>query len=74
MEFPYKQYFDSMPCYLTIQDRDLKVILANKKFEEDFGNYRGRYCYQVYKAEEPNIRCLCGFVGVMLGECWCQFV
>lgn len=49
MEFPYKQYFDSMPCYLTIQDRDLKVILANKKFEEDFGNYRGRYCYQVYK-------------------------
>jgi PAS domain S-box-containing protein len=49
MDFPYQQYFDSMPCYLTIQDRDLKVILANKKFQEDFGNYKGRYCYQVYK-------------------------
>jgi PAS domain S-box-containing protein len=49
MEFPFQQYFESMPCYLTVQDRDLKVILANKKFVTDFGNYNGRYCYQVYK-------------------------
>jgi len=49
MEIPYEQYFDSMPCYLTIQDRNLKVIKANNKFVNDFGNYEGRYCYQVYK-------------------------
>ena len=49
MELPYKQYFESMPCYLTVQDRDLKVITANKYFVEDFGDYTGRYCYQVYK-------------------------
>jgi len=49
MEYPYEQYFDSMPCYLTIQDRNLKVIKANNKFINDFGNYDGRYCYQVYK-------------------------
>lgn len=49
MEFPYRQYFDSMPCYLTVQDKNLKVIQANRKFTEDFGNYQGRYCYQVYK-------------------------
>jgi len=49
MDFPYEQYFDSMPCYLTIQNRDLKVIKANKKFVKDFGSYEGRYCYQVYK-------------------------
>ncbi|MDA3844491.1 MAG: PAS domain-containing sensor histidine kinase [Candidatus Kapabacteria bacterium] len=49
MDFPFQQYFESMPCYLTVQDRDLKVILANNKFVSDFGNYKGRYCYQVYK-------------------------
>ncbi len=49
MEFPYRQYFDSMPCYLTVQDKNLKVIQANKKFTDDFGNYQGRYCFQVYK-------------------------
>jgi len=49
MELPYQQYFESMPCYLTVQDRNLKVISANKWFVEDFGSYEGRYCYQVYK-------------------------
>ncbi len=49
MDFPYQQYFDAMPCYLTVQNRDLKVIKANKKFIDDFGKYDGRYCYQVYK-------------------------
>jgi len=52
-EFPYQQYFESMPCYLTVQDRDLKVIKANDKFIKDFGNYQNRYCYQVYK-HRPN--------------------
>ena len=46
---PYKQYFDAMPCYLTVQDRDFNVITANARFVKDFGDYRGRRCYQVYK-------------------------
>jgi PAS domain S-box-containing protein len=46
---PYREYFDSMPCYLTVQDRDFRVIKANRKFREDFGEVEGRYCYQVYK-------------------------
>lgn len=49
MELPYKQYFESMPCYLTVQDRNLRVIEANSWFKEDFGAVEGRYCYQVYK-------------------------
>jgi len=48
-DFPYQQYFESMPCYLTVQDRNLKVITANLRFIEDFGDFEGRYCYQVYK-------------------------
>ncbi len=49
MELPYQQYFDAMPCYLTVQDRNFRVITANARFREAFGDYRGRYCYQVYK-------------------------
>jgi PAS domain S-box-containing protein len=49
MDLPYEQYFDAMPCYLTVQDRDFRVIKANRRFRNDFGNYEGRYCYQVYK-------------------------
>lgn len=46
---PYQKFFDAAPCYLTVQGPDLKVIAANKRFESDFGDYRGKYCYQVYK-------------------------
>ena len=49
MDLPYQHYFDAMPCYVTVQDRDFKVITANRRFGEAFGDYRGRYCYQVYK-------------------------
>lgn len=49
MENTYKSYFDAMPCFLTVQDRDLRVIHANERFRQNFGNTEGRYCYQVYK-------------------------
>ncbi len=45
----YRTYFDSMPCFLTVQDKNLKIIKANDLFTKNFGNYEGRYCYQVYK-------------------------
>lgn len=49
MELPYQQYFDAMPCYVTVQDRSFRVVTANARFRAAFGDYRGRYCYQVYK-------------------------
>ncbi|MFC1530520.1 PAS domain-containing protein [Gemmatimonadota bacterium] len=45
----YFQYFAEMPGYVTVQDRDFRIIVANKRFREDFGDFEGRYCYQVYK-------------------------
>ena len=45
----YQQYFDRLPCYLTVQDREFRVLHANERFREDFGDIDGRYCYQVYK-------------------------
>jgi PAS domain S-box-containing protein len=49
MENPYRQYFDRLPCYLTVQDRDFRILAANERFREDFGDIDGRYCYQIYK-------------------------
>ena len=45
----YKRYFDSMPCYLTVQDGDLHLLEANDKFVKEFGEIDHRYCYQIYK-------------------------
>ena len=49
MDEIYKKYFDSVPSYLTIQDKELHLLEANQKFKNDFGDIEGRYCYQVYK-------------------------
>jgi len=45
----FQAYFEAIPGYVTVQNRDLKIIAANKRFREDFGDFEGRYCYQVYK-------------------------
>jgi PAS domain S-box-containing protein len=39
-----------MPGYLSVQDRDYRIIDANERFRRDFGDWEGRYCYQVYKS------------------------
>jgi len=46
---PYQQYFDRLPCYLTVQDRDFRILHANERFRKDFGDVDGRFCYQIYK-------------------------
>jgi PAS domain S-box-containing protein len=49
MDLPYRQYFDTLPCYVSVEDRDFRIIAANQRFEEAFGDWQGRRCYQVYK-------------------------
>jgi len=44
----YRQLFEEVPCYISIQDRDLRIIEANRRFQEDFGDFLGRKCYQIY--------------------------
>ncbi len=44
---PYKYYFEWMPAYLTILDRDLRIVEANRLFRRDFGEVEGRRCYQI---------------------------
>lgn len=49
MDNIYQSYFASMPCYLSVQNRDLKIIDANQRFVENFGDPADLYCYQIYK-------------------------
>lgn len=49
MNRPYQRFFDALPGYCTVQDRDFKIIEANQRFKRDFGEHQGRRCYQVYK-------------------------
>jgi PAS domain S-box-containing protein len=45
----YEQLFNESPCYITVQDRDLNVTAANRRFREDFDNPIGSRCYETYK-------------------------
>ncbi len=50
--------FDETPCYVSVQDRDLRLLRTNRRFKEDFGSGLGGYCYEVYKhRSEPCIPC-----------------
>jgi PAS domain S-box-containing protein len=45
----YQQLFDEVPCYISVQDRDLRLTATNRQFKEDFGEDTRHYCYKVYK-------------------------
>lgn len=44
--------FDAIPCYVSVQGRDCKILKVNKRFRETFGNRCGDYCYAVYKQRD----------------------
>lgn len=46
---PYRSYFEAMPGYVTVQDREFRILNANRRFIRHFGDFEGRYCYQIYK-------------------------
>jgi signal transduction histidine kinase len=45
------QVFDLLPCYISIQDKDLRIIFANQNFKDDFGDATGKLCHMVYKGK-----------------------
>ncbi len=45
----YQNIFELAPCYITVQDRDLKLLRFNREFAEQFGPQEGDYCYKAYK-------------------------
>ncbi len=49
---PYKKLFDEIPAYVSIQDRDFRIIEANGRFRDDFGEKPGEFCYEIYKGRD----------------------
>ncbi|MCP3873117.1 MAG: GHKL domain-containing protein [Desulfobacteraceae bacterium] len=43
------QLFEEVPCYISVQDKHLRITAANKKFKYHFGNRVGGFCYEIYK-------------------------
>jgi len=48
----YQQYFEEIPAYLSIHDRNFRIIEANQRVRLDFGERIGEFCYRVYKQRE----------------------
>ncbi len=54
----YDVLFDRVPCYISVIDKDFKIIRANEKFRSTFGKGRGNYCYKVNKRrDKPCAHC-----------------
>ncbi len=44
--------FEETPSFVSVQDRDLRIVRANRRFREAFGDRIGDHCYRVYKQRD----------------------
>ncbi|MBI4963080.1 MAG: PAS domain-containing protein [Desulfomonile tiedjei] len=44
----YRKLLDALPCYVTLQDRDLGVLWSNSLSRKDFGDPAGKKCYELF--------------------------
>jgi PAS domain S-box-containing protein len=51
----YHLLFEEVPCFISIQDKDLKIVEANRMHREAFGTSFGSMCYKIYK--HRNTKC-----------------
>lgn len=54
-QMEYQILFERVPCYITVIDRNFKIVRANENFRNNFGDVLGHQCYEVYKRR--NERC-----------------
>ena len=48
----YQNLFETVPCYITVQDRNYRLIQYNKKFADKFDPQPGDFCFSAYKGRE----------------------
>jgi len=52
------ELFDRVPSNVAIINRKYHIIDANKNFAEEFGQWNGKYCYEVFKGRQsPCLSC-----------------
>lgn len=45
----YQNLFETVPCLITVQDKNLRLVRYNREFAQKFDPRKGDYCYSVYK-------------------------
>ncbi len=45
----YRNLFEGVPCLVTVQDRNYRLLRFNTAFAERFSAAKGEYCYKAYK-------------------------
>ena len=54
----YQDLFEHVPCTITVQDKNLRLLSYNQAFAEEFHVHPGEYCYKAYKhRDEPCDNC-----------------
>ncbi len=48
----YQDLFERVPCLITVQDRNYRMLQYNKEFAERFRPRPGDYCYHAYKGRD----------------------
>ncbi len=48
----YQSLFEGVPCLITVQDRNYRLIQYNQSFAERFEARPGDYCYRAYKGRD----------------------
>ncbi|WP_054029484.1 PAS domain S-box protein [Desulfatitalea tepidiphila] len=48
----YQNLFGTVPCIITVQDRNYRIIEYNREFAERFKPQPGAFCYQAYKGRD----------------------
>ena len=48
----YQELFEGVPCVITVQDRDFRLLRFNKTFEKRFNAKLGEHCFKAYKGRD----------------------
>jgi len=48
----YQTLFEQVPCYITVQDKNYRLIQFNRDFEITFDPKPGDFCYYAYKGRD----------------------
>jgi len=52
----YQSLFEQVPCLITVQDKNFKLLRYNDQFAQSFDPERGDFCYHAYKGR--NEKCV----------------
>jgi len=51
-EWLHKDLFHQVPLDIAVIDREFMIVEANQHFQEKYGDWQGRRCYEVYKGRD----------------------